>query len=337
MLSGALWPVHLNPKRNEILSSWIVRNAIANACKIYTFSKFSIPGREIWARDVDKSADSYIVNCLSNKTGKSKKTINQTLLSSYKGIISRQFDSTGFAPGILYLGVHHRRRKRFALQYCSKCLSEDDVPYFRKRWRLSYSVCCTEHGCLLKDRCSFCGMPVSYHRLDYADKVMFTESGLYICSECGGDFRDTNCVFASNWLIKKQSFINDLINKKIQYLNSVTPVTGNDFFAVLRNFMYVSTSSTYAYGFQKEISKRLSVDSRALFKKRPRSVEYMDVSQRVLSVSLAMYLFEDWPDRFVEICDASMKGKSWIMHDAVNVPTWFKSALSNERDVFPRE
>jgi len=331
MLSGSIWPVHLNPQNDEILSSWIVRNSLANACKVYTYTKFSIPGREIWARDVDKSACEYIVQCLSEKTGKSINLINQTLLFTYKGVISKQYSGAGFVPGVLYLGVKHRKRTRFALQYCSLCLSEDAHPYFRKKWRLAYTVCCPKHQSLLDDRCRTCGQPVSYHRLDYSNKGMFSKDSLAICSECGSDYRSFKTVSVSDWLVSKQVFINNLIDNKHQRLSSDVVVTSCDFFSVLRNFMYISTSSSYSYGLQKELFKRWPYVDGQAFRDKPRSVEYMDIKQRQISISLAMYMFDNWPDRFVDVCQLSRRGKWWIMHDDKNIPPWLRKVLLTNR------
>ena len=37
-LSGRLWPAHVKPQQDELLSSWLVRLAMAHGVKLHTFS-----------------------------------------------------------------------------------------------------------------------------------------------------------------------------------------------------------------------------------------------------------------------------------------------------------
>ena len=50
-------PVHPNPFRDELLSSWMVRLAISNGWPFHTFySKLLGLESPIWSRDIDKYA-----------------------------------------------------------------------------------------------------------------------------------------------------------------------------------------------------------------------------------------------------------------------------------------
>lgn len=46
------------------------------------------------------------------------------------------------------------------LRYCSHCLREDEVPYFRLEWRLASSILCRDHGILLRETCPHCGFRI---------------------------------------------------------------------------------------------------------------------------------------------------------------------------------
>lgn len=47
-------------------------------------------------------------------------------------------------------------RPRAVLQYCPRCLAEEE-PYFRRGWRFAIEVVCVEHRCRLHDACWRCG------------------------------------------------------------------------------------------------------------------------------------------------------------------------------------
>lgn len=49
----------------------------------------------------------------------------------------------------------HRAQPVF--RWCPHCLSEDEVPYFRYRWRFEFSLYCERHSVWLSDRCCHCG------------------------------------------------------------------------------------------------------------------------------------------------------------------------------------
>jgi len=51
---NGLWPIHLQPQKGELLSSWIVRLAHANGYKVETFCTLVFGYRStIWNRDID--------------------------------------------------------------------------------------------------------------------------------------------------------------------------------------------------------------------------------------------------------------------------------------------
>jgi hypothetical protein len=124
-LSGGFWPAHLQPKPDELLSSWIVRLAIAHGQKLHTFCSITWPRKSIWNRDIDKSADVEIVRVLSRKTATHIKRAWATTLASYEGVLYEKHTRFGPAAWIMPVGIYHRKRMQFGLQYCPICLAED--------------------------------------------------------------------------------------------------------------------------------------------------------------------------------------------------------------------
>lgn len=85
---SALWPIHLKPKPDELLSSWIVRLARAHGMKVQTYCQ-AVFGREqaIWNRDIDKSAPEALLHRMCELTGATEEQAYQITLCSFEGVV----------------------------------------------------------------------------------------------------------------------------------------------------------------------------------------------------------------------------------------------------------
>ena len=68
----------------------------------------------------------------------------------------------------------------------AKCLADDKIPYFRKKWRYQFYNVCTKHEIFLTDRCWVC-----YERVNFT-KITHNKN-LAICSKCEKDLRTSIC------------------------------------------------------------------------------------------------------------------------------------------------
>ncbi len=190
-LSGNLWPIHLKPFPDELLSSWVVRLAHGHGLKLQTFCAL-VFGRDksIWNRDIDKMAPDWLISKLAECTGAPLQLVVDTTLKSYEGVLYEHHQPNGNTKWILPLGVYHRTRRGRGLQFCPHCLAEDVEPYFRKRWRLALSTICTKHNCHLLDACPQCESPLAPHRADMRGKEFYPRGSLIAyCWKCGFDLR----------------------------------------------------------------------------------------------------------------------------------------------------
>lgn len=192
-LSGSLWPVHLKPQPDELLSSWMVRLAHAHGYKVQTMSSLLF-GRDtpIWNRDIDRLAPEEIRSRLIQATGATSEQFEGTTLRAYEGTVMETFTTQGFCRWVVPLGVFHRARRRPGLMFCPQCLAQDAEPYFRRSWRLALSTVCTKHESYLRDSCPRCGAPVAPHRVDmHRPEAMAHAALIAHCWNCAFDLR--NC------------------------------------------------------------------------------------------------------------------------------------------------
>lgn len=182
------WPIPVEPLPNEILSSWLVRVALAHGCDPMTLSGYIWPQWRAWITDLDRGLTDERLKQLSMSSGLELKSIsNLTLLSNLvKHGFSPDLDISVWS-WVLTMGSRNRIRKS-GMQYCPECLREDHEPYFRWHWRLAWHTGCSIHNCALLARCPHCKEPVQYHRLA-ADKPH-----LATCFSCGNDLRKTPAI-----------------------------------------------------------------------------------------------------------------------------------------------
>ena len=190
-LFGSLWPIHLKPLPDELLSSWLIRLAHAHGYKVETLCRILLgPRANMWNRDVDRSSQTKLMQSVMSATSASEQQFFQATLSSYEGTLSERYESGGTARWLISLAIFHRTRRRPGLMYCRLCLASDGEPYFRKKWRLSCITVCTQHGVNLEDTCPHCQATLMPHRADVGfHSFVPTDRLLVRCYRCERDLR----------------------------------------------------------------------------------------------------------------------------------------------------
>ncbi|CAG0995456.1 hypothetical protein RHDC4_02790 [Rhodocyclaceae bacterium] len=327
-LSGDLWPIHPHRLDDELLSFWIVRLAHANGLKLQTFTTLAF-GRSasLWNRDIDRCASNEFLARLSTQTGSTVEELKGGTLAAYEGLLFSRHNPSGNTNWILPLGIYHRTRKAYGVQFCPSCLFEDSVPYFRRRWRLAFSTVCDRHGVMLHDRCPSCGAPVIYFRNDLGRRSDYKLSSDTLCWQCGYDFRrapaysppapDGRSIVALRslatfpelgwWFIGSQTLqYQHLYLDALRHLLMVLPSgKGPQLLSYIEN--------------QTGWCSHVQCGPRALFEFRPLAVRHN------LLIS-ALWLLNDWPERFLRACKACRIPQSGILR-AVSLPFWFESTL----------
>jgi len=188
-MNGA-WVVKVPLLRDELFSTWLARAALAQGCDPMVLTGSIWPGWRAWTRDLDRGLSDEHLDLLAANSGLEKHALEAaTLRPVVCAIAPRAAGSNCAWPWVMALGSRNRRRFG-GLQYCPECLGEDELPYFRRAWRLAWHVGCEKHGCLLGDHCSHCKAPVEPHLCRAVDQVLSR------CPGCGHDLREGRTVAA---------------------------------------------------------------------------------------------------------------------------------------------
>jgi hypothetical protein len=310
-------PVHLKPLNDEILSSWLVRLAMAHGMKVHTFCSNTLSGKAIWNRDIDKCADKELVEILSNLTGASIEKVVSTILVDFEGSLYEKHNKFGPTPWILPIGVYHRKRIHFGMQFCSFCLSEDKVPYFRRKWRLVFMVICEKHKVPLEDRCPACKSPIIFHRNELGNFHKLKATSLTTCYSCQRDLRH----------VPKNFEVRSSIEREALFVKKLLQTIEDGFFEVSKNNL---VHSTLFFVVLHQIMKILAKNDKRVIKlkeiitKEANSCPYnlsdltelnhkLDIQEQPIYfrrqlLFFAAYLLNDWSSKFVQL---STECKIW--------------------------
>lgn len=173
---GLAIPVHL--QQDELLSSWLVRVALANGCDPLVISWAIWDKWRGWIIDIDRNPGYERLAALAKFSGENFDTlIDATLASTAVTILGREPNPNELWPWILTTGTRNRLRKS-GIQYCVECLRSDVKPFFRRQWRFAWHVACPIHLSSLRDCCPHCQAPIEPHRLVAEDRV------IVFCASC---------------------------------------------------------------------------------------------------------------------------------------------------------
>lgn len=165
------WPIHVQPARDELLSSWLHRIALAHGLSPRRFGASLGFEERTWSARLDNAAPDWLLEFLHTRTG-----------LPVDRIAAMTIGFEPWYPLALSMRWHPHRSRATWLQFCPSCLAEDEQPYFRRRWRRATFIACPTHKIGLIDRCTACGSGI----VSCDERAIVPQ---HRCAECGFDLR----------------------------------------------------------------------------------------------------------------------------------------------------
>lgn len=179
---NALWPLTPALLEDEVISSWLVRCALAHDCEPTTLTGDVWPGVRVWCADIDRELSSGQLAALHTRSGLTVRSLEASTLVRFWGqMTGAKHFPHGIAPWILCLGVRNRRRCG-GLQYCPLCF-DTLQPHYLLQGRLAWHTVCPIHHAGLLDHCEQCNAPLCPHLL------VPPELDLCHCHRCGFELK----------------------------------------------------------------------------------------------------------------------------------------------------
>ncbi|WP_422476273.1 TniQ family protein [Endozoicomonas sp. ALB032] len=301
------------PKPNELLTSWMTRLAHRYGQAAPAFYACLFENPRLWYRDLDCNCPESYLQTLSRRVALPVDTLIELSLKNFNDVLPVN-PSDGLPLWVMPVGIYHRERKRFGLQYCPLCLEADG--YWRQQWRLAWNTGCPEHQIQLWDCCPACRYPVQYHLTDPAIQ------GLCHCSQCGYDLRNAK---QTVWIHSEPAkglveVLNGSLKSKIA--KWLYPGNPTDFALGLRFLAQLITGQARIREMLEPLVK-MTVPSQC-----STSIQRAGLSQRAWIIEGLSVLLEQWPGLLKDLLQRAKLQPSRVMNVRKNIPLWIRLGIN---------
>lgn len=320
--------LHPKPIKGELLSSWLVRIALSHRIAPVTFMNIHFPQLkpDIWSRDVDLywGTRPNLLELLSYKSRVPINELFQCTLISYEGYLNEKIYANTRNKLITPLVNRGREIRSPGLRYCPQCLQEDDVPFFRKEWRLSFVTTCLKHRCFLKDCCPICKSTVNIHKLIQNDNICH-------CYKCNSSYLDTEIE-----IVPYNSYGIQAQKKFLKTLNSGLFTFENKLHYSLAYFNALKQMAKVIYNFGiregiNEYEIYHNIHPLPVFDKKPFVfVEDILLREQYIVYSVSEYVLQSL-EHINIFCNINKIGKTELIHSIEYVPYWY-SCIVQQND-----
>jgi len=322
-MHGRLWPAHPHPLPDELLSSWIVRVAQANAIKLQTLCwQLFGNGRSPWNRDIDRSAPPWLLRTLCKHTGRSYWDAFHTTLVTYRGRIYPRRRLSGQLYWILPVKAQGMRRMAFSQQFCPACLAEDTVPYFRKQWRLALFTYCQKHQIELHDECPGCHAPIAIHRGGFGRELK-DALPMHVCHLCGTDLRLAT-YHPVTFPTKELHRFSDAVLRSVMNPRDQAGKFDLGFFAVLHQLCRVICSKQNHRLLLHHLMAKLDQADEPLLPTGRVGIEDLRRDIRHQMLTCALWLMEDLEVRLKDAWLVKAVRYNHLLKDFDKAPKWYR-------------
>lgn len=333
-LDNFIWPVHPQRQPDELLSSWLVRISHALNLKVHTFASLGLPGYAIWNRDIDKNAQLELLEMVAKRTGRVISEVEQATLSSLDNILVSGKIFSGRSQWVMPLGIYHRTHRNKGLVFCPMCLTEDESPYFRRTWRLAFSVVCSKHKIAMHDSCPQCGAAVIFFRHDFNKYLSTTQIDIAECYNCKFDLRNVrqSTIEDEDFLAFIKS-LEDMCETQIAIVNN-SILYSFLYYDVIHQLLKLLTHDRFGVKLRWAIENLSGIETKqVVIPQLSNSFETLSIGLRKYALQLVSWVVKNWPDRFIMAVKQSDLTRSRLTRDMGNIPFWFDSVL---REYFDR-
>lgn len=278
---------------DESLSSWFARLAGANALRPGDLFAILQPGGFRYPRDLDRFADDVLLNHLTEATGTKNISIRQATFRRWAGLLYESDDGLNKLAWLPPAGREDSRRS-FGQQICPRCVEEDSRPYLRLSWRLAFVIACPKHRCFLVDRCPRCGEPINILRQNRVDRIE--------CWSCGNTISLSTPEYVTTSTLIIQEHLLSVLRDRWAELGGAGVIFAPAFFQLLMLVFRLLSSGKHALPLRIWIGSQSTTLASHIQIPRLREIELLNPRVRSNVLSMASYLLDDWPHRFVTGC-----------------------------------
>ncbi|AZR82960.1 TniQ family protein [Thiomicrospira sp. S5] len=319
------------PFKDELMTSWIARNALLYGMKPTQLATLITKDVESWKSDLDVFLNEKRMSSILERTGLNETQIRRLPFYGSCEYFYNQTGKTNQVKWVMPIGIRQTGKKLFSLQYCPCCLAEDgDRPYFRKHWRLGFMTACPYHSVQLHDRCPKCHSPIDLKRLQkHEEEVLYHPLDIVHCSKCGFDLRETEFVPTSS----DEYEINriNLLQSSLGYghAGDLEFNYSNLYFEGIRRLLSFLVCSPKGEKLFMHLRQDLGLQQIYHRELIGRNVEpeRLNINLRRTGLIMIYCLLQDWPEGFIKVCKATNTSTHLIKTPYLEFPFWVTDVL----------
>jgi len=314
------------PLSNELLSSWLIRVAMAHDTQPRSFMNIHFPktNPSFWSKDVDIywGNNFSFLSLLSYKSNIAISKLYQMTLQSYSGYLSEKISINTQNKSITPIKNRGRTHHSYGTRFCPECISTDRIPYYRKQWRLSFVTCCINHQCYLQDRCPSCSKPITPY-------IVREKEEYFHCNLCKYPIwkAPVQQIPPNSYGVTAQNNLLSILNNGYFNFQQETYFS-LAYFPVLHQISkLLYNGSLHLYAFNHECL--YTSKSLPKFNQKPSFyIEDSSIQNQYLIYSSAEYLLQS-KGRMKQLCQANHLGKGLLTHSMRYIPFWFSYIVTD--------
>lgn len=311
-----IWPLYVPPLPDELFSSWIYRLISNHRVNSDTFVKNYLH-QKLFERnnDIDDFPKEEIIKTIKEHTPCKTEELIELFLSSYNSSIIENNTPEEISKSIQFLKTKSFNNRRNSIVYCPSCLSKN-IPYFRKKWRLTTSIVCVECNSYLLDYCPGCNAQISYWNNKKSGEITSHISHSIAICKCGYDLSNFFSPLSPTLTeIEYQKYINSTIEKRYNLHTQYS-------------FTYLNTLLYIAYMLKRMIkSPRFKKRFDKMYPELDINIDVplhdWNVIQRRQLLPIAYNLLQNFPKNIQEI----FPKKYTVRKEFKQLPYWFEKEL----------
>lgn len=309
-----LWPFRPKPVREESFSSWFSRLAWSNGLSPQELYHIALPGSRLYHIDLERHVCNELVNNLALHTGLNPDDLWRRTLQYWSGRLFERDNGHIKIPWIPTAGTHQSLNS-YGQQVCTDCLSEAQVPYLHRYWRLSFVTGCKRHGVFLRDRCPDCASLI---------QPLYTSAhpgSVSSCWRCGFDFRKAErdtCVDPTGMSVQQKLI--SIAERGWQKMGAYGPVYSLSYFRILWLVYRLLVAGRFAMLLREWIGRHAKIPIPPAGIPRIKEVERLNPRCRRALIGMAYFLLGDWPHRFIRTCSDNGISSRVLIKDQWETP-----------------
>lgn len=327
-----MWPIRFPLFQDELLSTWLGRNASAmNVSPLTLFSGLRVNDRHLQLSYIDYRISPLFAYYLHDQSGASLQALSNATASRFTDLVFHEQKMRRRGPWLIPARLTANSNGR-GYCVCRACLTGDEYPYYRVPWLLALTPVCDRHKCILNDQCAECGAGIFPWGKSLSHSY---KARCFCCYRCGADFRlqsTSNIEFISDDSLPPTQRLFSVLSEYPGGTLSSAGFKHNqrsiEFFDILYELIHLlfgrSSHGRLVRTAEKDVGS-------AVFdlNMHGRPFELLPPRHRFEILRLCMTLIDPWPDRLANIFSAAEKMSPFFKFDYLHYPEWLTALRSS--------